>query len=57
MSDAKRIQALTECVRFLVRAIDSYHDNPGCNIPARQTALRKLKWASEEATQKLEAMG
>ena len=40
---------LREKVAFLVRAIESYLDSPGCNIPARNTALAKLRWAAEEA--------
>ncbi len=35
-------------VRQLVGAIDRYCDNPGCNIPARKTALTRLRWAADE---------
>lgn len=48
MDPAEQIRLLEERVRFLVRAIEQYCDNPGCNIPARQTALAKLRWAAEE---------
>lgn len=47
--EAEQIQRLEEKVRFLINAIENYCDKPGCNIPARNTALTKLRWAAEEA--------
>lgn len=35
---------------FLAAAVRLYLDRPGCNIPARQTALARLRWAVEQAT-------
>lgn len=49
MTDEERIRQLEEKVRMLIRAIENYIDNPGCNIPARNTALAKLRWAADEA--------
>lgn len=49
MSEQEQIQQLEAKVRLLVNAIETYCDNPGCNIPARQTALTKLRWAADEA--------
>lgn len=36
-------------VNFLRQAIINYLDHPGCNNPARATAMRKLRWAAEQA--------
>jgi len=47
--EAEQLQKLQEKVRFLITAIENYCDNPGCNIPARNTALGKLRWAADEA--------
>lgn len=47
--EAEQIQKLEEKVRFLITAIENYCDKPGCNIPARNTALAKLRWAADEA--------
>jgi cell division protein FtsB len=49
VTDEERIRQLEEKVRMLIRAIENYIDNPGCNIPARNTALAKLRWAADEA--------
>lgn len=43
-----RTVELERMVRQLVGAIDRYCDNPGCNIPARKTALTRLRWAADE---------
>jgi hypothetical protein len=48
-TEAERIQQLEQKVRLLVHAIETYCDNPGCNIPARTTAIAKLRWAADEA--------
>lgn len=48
-TEAEQIQKLEEKVRFLINAIENYCDKPGCNIPARNTALAKLRWAADEA--------
>lgn len=32
---------------FLAGAVERYLDNPGCNVPARQSAQRRLRWAME----------
>lgn len=34
-----------ELRKSLAREVQRYIDNPGCNIPARTTALRRLQWA------------
>jgi hypothetical protein len=36
-----------ELRKSLAREVQRYIDNPGCNIPARTTALRRLRWALE----------
>jgi hypothetical protein len=54
MTDKERADALAVLVRTLVGAINRYCDNPGCNIPARTTALLKLRWFAEEAAKKVE---
>lgn len=41
MTDAER-------VRLLVAAVERYLEAPGCNIPARQTAIARLRWALEQ---------
>ncbi len=48
-----RVRDLEDTVRFLTAAINRYCDNPGCNIPARATALGKLRWSAEEAAKKV----
>jgi hypothetical protein len=47
--EAEQIRRLEEKVRFLITAIENYCDKPGCNIPARNSALAKLRWAADEA--------
>ena len=49
----ERVRDLESTVRLLTAAINRYCDNPGCNIPARSTALAKLRWAAEEASKKV----
>jgi hypothetical protein len=44
-----REKELEEQVRLLIQAIERYTDNPGCNIPARKTAITKLLWSAEQA--------
>lgn len=34
---------------LLAREVERYLDNPGCNVPARQNAQRRLRWALEQA--------
>lgn len=41
---------LQQRLDFLAAAVRLYLDRPGCNIPARQTALARLCWAVEQAT-------
>jgi hypothetical protein len=36
-------------VNLLKQAILNYLDHPGCNNPARATAMAKLRWAAEQA--------
>lgn len=33
----------------LARAVGNYLDHPGCNNPARATAMAKLRWAMEQS--------
>lgn len=33
----------------LITAVEHYLDNPGCNLPAQQTAKARLRWAVESA--------
>ena len=35
-------------VNFLKQSIVNYLDHPGCNNPARGTAMAKLRWAAEQ---------
>jgi hypothetical protein len=56
LSDAEKARQLLDCAQLLMRSINEYCDNPGCNIPSRQTALRKLRWAAEHSQQKIEGM-
>lgn len=38
-----------DALRALILAVEGYLDHPGCNNPARATAMRKLRWAMEQA--------
>lgn len=49
VAEEDKVRQLEEKVRFLVTAIENYCDKPGCNIPARNSALAKLRWAADEA--------
>lgn len=33
---------------FLAREVERYLDSPGCNVPARQQATRRLRWALDK---------
>ena len=48
------IPNVEESLGILIRAVEGYLDDPGCNIPARVNALRKLRWATEQATKVIE---
>ena len=48
-----RVSELEGLTLRLVAAIEGYCDRPGCNIPARTTALTKLRWAATEARKSL----
>lgn len=52
MSDPEAAR-LRKALAFLAQAIEHYLDNPGCNIPARNTALARLRWAMDEARKEL----
>lgn len=36
-------------LQFLLREVRGYLEKPGCNQPARVTAMTRLQWAVDEA--------
>lgn len=38
-----------QALSLLAGEVERYLDRPGCNIPARQTAFARLRWALEQA--------
>lgn len=50
----RKLETLRDAHSMLVRAVEGYLDNPGCNNPAKATAMAKLRWAMEQSVQKAE---
>lgn len=46
-------RVLKEALAVLIASVENYLDHPGCNIPAKATAMAKLRWAADEAKKKL----
>ena len=42
-----------DALSSLVTSVNTYLDHPGCNNPAKATAMAKLRWAMDEARKKL----
>lgn len=40
---------IAEALAFLIQQVEGYLDRPGCNEPAKATAMNKLRWALDEA--------
>lgn len=53
LTDAARIRELSDALAVLVASVNNYLDHPGCNNPAKATAMAKLRWAMDEARKKL----
>lgn len=52
-SSDEETRVLRAALASLVRSVEGYLDHPGCNNPAKATAMRKLRWAMDEAKKKL----
>ena len=37
---------------FLAREVSRYLDKPGCNVPSRQQAMERLRWALDKSKEK-----
>lgn len=51
--DREKVYKLQEALSSLAASLENYLDHPGCNNPARATAMAKLRWAMDEARKKL----
>lgn len=49
----EELRRLRDALTSLITSIETYLDHPGCNNPAKATAMAKLRWAMDEARRKL----
>lgn len=55
VKEAAKAHLVGSSFLFLLGEVERYIEKPGCNQPARVTAMERLKWAVEEAQRRMKA--